>query len=120
MPMSKNKMAGQDNNVLQRPETITFQGHITYLLNDLITFDRAFFVGCIKAPRKTIQKKSIPDDQYWFATYSKRTGTWSSAIPENKKARVLISEEWVNNNLPKITSDQTLSVQTITSFDRTE
>ena len=105
--MFKSKMAGLDEGQQQTPETILFQGHSTYLLNDLITFDRAFFVGCIREPRKTIQKKNIPEDQYWFATYSKRTGVWSPAIPENCKAKVLISEDWVNNNLPKITGDQT-------------
>jgi len=108
--MSKSKMAGlyerQDDNVSQRPETVTFQGHTAYILNDLITFDRPFFVGCIREPRKTIQKKNIPEDQYWFATYSKRTDTWSQGVPENKKAKILISEDWVHNNLPKLTGDQ--------------
>jgi len=108
--MSKSKMAGlyerQDDNVSQRPETVTFQGHTAYILNDLITFDRPFFVGCIREPRKTIQKKNIPDDQYWFATYSKQTNIWALAIPENKKAKILISEDWVRNNLPKFTGNQ--------------
>jgi prophage antirepressor-like protein len=75
-------------------------------LNDLITFDRAFFVGCIKSQRSAIQNKNIPDDQYWFATYNKRTNMWSSAIPENRKAKVLISKEWAHNNLPRLTGDQ--------------
>jgi len=88
------------------PQTIPFQGNNTYLLNDLITFDRPFFVGCIDKPRRTIQKKNIPEDQYWFATYSKRADTWSQALPENKKAKILISEDWVHNNLPKLTGDQ--------------
>jgi len=79
-------MAGIDEGQ-QTPETISFQGHSTYLLNDLITFDRAFFVGCIDKPRKTIQKKNIPDDQYWFATYSKRNDTWSPATPKTVKPR---------------------------------
>ena len=88
------------------PQTIQFQGNSTYLLNDLITYDRAFFVGCIDKPRSTIRKKNIPEDQYWFATYSKKTSTWSPATPESRKAKVLISEEWVNNNVPKFTGDQ--------------
>jgi len=92
---------GQDT-----PQPFIFEGQRVYLLNDLITFDRPFFVGCIREPRKTVQKKNIPDHQYWFATYSKRTDTWSSAIPENKKAKVLISEEWTHNNLPKFTGNQ--------------
>ena len=85
------------------PQTIPFQGNNTYLLNDLITFDRPFFVGCIDKPRRTIQKKNIPEDQYWFATYSERNNTWSQGVPENKKAKILISEDWVHNNLPKLT-----------------
>ena len=87
-------------------QPFTFEGHNVYLLNDLIIFDRPFFVGCIREPRTVIQKKNIPDDQYWFATYSKRTDTWSQAIPENKKAKVLISEDWVHTNLPKLTGNQ--------------
>ena len=104
----KSKMAGLDEGQQQTPEIILFQGHRTYLLNDLITFDRAFFIGCIDKPRTTIQKKNIPGDQYWFATYSKRNDTWSPATPENCKANVLICEEWVHNNLPKFTGDETV------------
>jgi prophage antirepressor-like protein len=88
------------------PNTIPFQGSNVYLLTDLITFDRPFFVGCIREPRKTIQKKNIPAHQYWFATHSKRTNTWALAIPENCKAKILISEEWVHNNIPRLTGNQ--------------
>ena len=76
------------------------------MLNDLIIFDRPFFIGCIDKPRKTVEKKNIPDDQYWYATYSKRNDTWSSAIHKNNKAKILISEEWVHSNLPKFTGDE--------------
>jgi hypothetical protein len=88
------------------PNTIPFQGSNVYLLTDLITFDRPFFVGCIKSQRSVIRKKNIPAHQYWFATHSKRTNTWALAIPENCKAKILISEEWVHNNLPRLTGNQ--------------
>jgi hypothetical protein len=89
-----------------RPEPFSFEGHDVFLLNDLITYDKAFFVGCIEKPRKTILKQNIPDDQYWFASFSERTEQWSKSIPENKKAKILISEEWVHNNLPKFTGNK--------------
>jgi hypothetical protein len=89
-----------------RPESFSFEGHDVFLLNDLITYDKAFFIGCIEKPRKTILKKNIPEDQYWFASFSKRTEQWSRSIPENKKAKILISEEWVHNNLPKFTGNK--------------
>ena len=85
-----------------RPESFSFEGHDVFLLNNLITYDKAFFIGCTR-PRKTILKKNIPEDQYWFASFSERTQQWSRSIPENKKAKILISEEWVHNNLPKFT-----------------
>jgi prophage antirepressor-like protein len=88
------------------PQTILFEVYATYLLNDLIKFDRAFFVGCKNKPRETIQKKNIPEDQYWFATCNKQTNVWSHAISENKKAKLLISQEWVHNNLPKFTGNE--------------
>ena len=84
---------GQDD-----PKIIPFEGRNTYLLNDLMIFDRSFFFGCTGRPRKTIEKKNIPDDQYWYAAYSKRNDTWSPAIPKNLKAKILISEEWVHSN----------------------
>ncbi len=86
-------------------QSFIFEGHNVYLLNDLIAFDRQFFVGCIREPRKIIRKKNIPIDQYWFAIYTKRTDTWSLTFPENRKAKILISEDWVRNNLPKFYED---------------
>jgi hypothetical protein len=86
------------------PQPFIFEGQCVYLLNDLIAFDRSFFVGCIREPRKTIEKKNIPEDQYWFATYFK--GGWFPESPENRKAKILISDEWTHNNLPKFTGNQ--------------
>ena len=53
-------MAGLDEGQPELPQPIVFEGKNVYLLNDLITFDRPFFVGCIDKPRKTIKKKNIP------------------------------------------------------------
>lgn len=103
--MSKDKMAGI-NEGQDDTTPFIFEGHNVYLLNDLIKCDRSFFIGCIKNLRKTIQKKNIPEDQYWFATYSKQTDTWSPSISENCKAKILISEDWVHSNLPKFTGEQ--------------
>jgi len=79
-----------------QPTPFAFEGRNVYLLNDLITFDRQFFVRCIK-PRKAIQKKNIPEDQYWFA--STRKARWALSNAKNKKAKILISEDWVHSNL---------------------
>ena len=87
------------------PQTILFQGENVYILKELIEYDRAFFVGCIKNPRKAIVNKNIPSDQYWYASYSKRTNIWSLSHAGVPKANVLISEKWVHENVPKYTGN---------------
>jgi hypothetical protein len=89
-----------------RPKSFSFEGHDVFLLNDLITYDKAFFIGCVDKPRKTILKQNIPEDQYWFASFSKRAKQWSQSTSKNCKAKILISEEWVHNNLPKFTGNK--------------
>lgn len=89
----------------KKMEPIYFNKNKVYLLNDLITFDRPYFVGCIRKPRDVIQKKGIPEDSYCFATYSKKYNKWSLSNSNVDKARILIKEEWVHNNLPKFTGN---------------
>jgi len=87
------------------PQTILFQGENVYILKELIEYDRAFFVGCIKNPRSAIENKNIPSGQYWYASYSKRTNIWSLSHAGVPKANVLISEKWVHENVPKYTGN---------------
>jgi len=87
------------------PQTILFQGENVYILKELIEYDRAFFVGCIKNPRSAIVNKNIPSDQYWYASYSKRTNIWSLSHAGATKANLLISEKWVHENVPKYTGN---------------
>jgi hypothetical protein len=87
------------------PQTILFEGENVYILKELIEYDRAFFVGCNKNPRKAIKNKNVPSDQYWYASYSKLNNIWSLSHAGATKANLLISEKWVHNNVPKYTGN---------------
>jgi len=87
------------------PQTILFQGENVYILKELIEYDRAFFIGCIRKPRDAIVNKNIPSDQYWYALYSKQSNIWSLSHAGASKANVLISEKWVHENVPKYTGN---------------
>lgn len=100
-------MAGLDEGqeVVQEPTPpvpFIFEGRSVFLLNDLVPFDREFFVGSMKNLRTFIVKKKVPEDAYRYAAYTETAG-WYASNPGNKKAKVLISEEWVRNNFPKYT-----------------
>lgn len=75
-----------------------------FLLNDLVPFDREFFIGSMKNLRTFIVKKKVPQDMYWYAAYTEAAG-WYASNPGNKKAKVLISEDWVRSNFPVYTKD---------------
>ena len=66
-----------------------------------MVFDRPFFVGCIGKIRSIPTKKNIPENLFWYATYSDKTEKWKESTKENKKAKLLIHQDWVCSNLPK-------------------
>ena len=89
------------------PQSFLFENNRVYLANDLVVFDRPFFVGCIGKIRSIPTKKKIPENLFWYATYSDKTEKWKESTKENKKAKLLIHQDWVRSNLPKFTGDQT-------------
>jgi hypothetical protein len=58
-----------------------------------------YFVGCSATILKVIEKKNIPVDQYFFASYSVKTG-YKECSAEYKSRRLLINAEWVEANVP--------------------
>lgn len=58
-----------------------------------------YFVGCSATILKIIEKKSIPIDQYFFASYSIKNG-YKACSADYKSKRILIKAEWVESNVP--------------------
>lgn len=62
----------------------------------------AYFAGCSATVLKIVEKKNIPSDQYFYASYSKVNGWKLLAHDSTYKARkLLIKKEWVEENVPE-------------------
>lgn len=60
----------------------------------------AFFVGCMRSVRKLVERKKIPENCYTFATFIKSSNSWKPSCIEVNKAALLLTEEWVKDNVP--------------------
>lgn len=61
----------------------------------------SYFAGCSATILKIVEKKDIPIDQYFFASYSKVNGWKLLSHDSTYKARkLLITKEWVDENVP--------------------
>lgn len=85
------------------PQLIEFNGYQVYLLDDLIQYDRAYFIGCIKKPRQVIEKKTVSKDQYFIVRKFKNN--WIESTLDVKQAKILLKYEWCHINIPKFSGD---------------
>jgi hypothetical protein len=67
-----------------------------YNCKDIYNHHPTLFHLCSSKPKRIIEKRNIPEDQYTFATFSKKDG-WN--INECYKSQLLIKEEWANIHL---------------------
>jgi hypothetical protein len=90
--------------ILSKPKRIKLNKSTYYNATDLMAYDRAYFVGCSNSVRKIIARKAIKSDQYTYATWSEKY-KWRPSTNQKKpstKAKLLIEEEWVRLNYPKL------------------
>lgn len=79
----------------------TINGTVYYNVNQLRDNYQAYFYGCIKSPKKIIEKKNIPVDCYLFATENKQGYTVYDKVTDNvpKKAIFFMKKEWVDTHI---------------------
>jgi hypothetical protein len=88
----------------QQPELIKVDGRYFYNSKDLQVFKPEFYYGCTTKPRNIITKKGIPNWEYIYATYEKALTRWNKSTESCKKAQLLISKQWVDENYFKSSS----------------
>lgn len=88
----------------QQPQPIKVDGRYFYNSKDLQVFKPEFYYGCTAKPRNIIIKKSIPNWEYIYATYEKSLKKWNPSTATCKKAQLLISKQWVDENYFKSSS----------------
>jgi hypothetical protein len=88
----------------QQPQPIKVDGRYFYNSKDLQVFKPEFYYGCTAKPRNIIIKKGIPNWEYIYATYEKSLKKWNPSTATCKKAQLLISKQWVDENYFKSSS----------------
>jgi len=71
-----------------------------YLSNDVHIIDPAFFPGCHINMRLIIEKKNLKPDNYMFAYI--KNNVWIESTDKYARSKLLLSSDWVENNVPKI------------------
>jgi hypothetical protein len=94
----------------EKPSVITIKGINYYDAKELYTYDKVYFYGCSKSVRLILTKKEIPTEMFEYASNSVKNG-WGFYNKQNKisnKAKLLLNEEWVINNVPKMASENVI------------
>jgi hypothetical protein len=77
--------------------TIHMEGASYHNTKDMLALNPGFFKGVTTTPRRIIDRKKIPANDYVYATMEKGKG-WNLSTDKCKKAQLLISTTWINAN----------------------
>ena len=75
---------------------IDSKGKDYYLADELKEYHPLFFYGCSKTIRQIINRKNIPQEEYLFV--NKLKNKWNITDITSKKAKLLISQNWIEQN----------------------
>jgi hypothetical protein len=82
------------------PQVIIIENNTYYLSNEVYVLDPSFFPGCQINMRLMIDKKNLKPSDYAFG-YIKNE-KWVISNMKYARAKLLITTEWVENNVPKM------------------
>lgn len=71
-----------------------------YLSNEIFVYDPSFFPGCQTNTRLMITKKKLSNEDYTFGYIKNKE--WILSKDTYARSKLLLSSEWVDNNVPKI------------------
>jgi hypothetical protein len=97
------------SNTTPQPQPIKVDGRYYYNSKDLQAFKPEYYYGFSSKPRNIISKKGIPNWEYVYATYEKALTRWNQSNESCKKAQLLISKQWVDENYFKPSSSSSSS-----------
>ena len=70
-----------------------------YIADDVYKLEPHNFIGCSKTSRDIITKKKLTEKDYIYMKYIKSTNEWLKSNSSYRLAKVLITRDWVENNL---------------------
>jgi hypothetical protein len=98
---------------IERPKSFKVGDREYFDAGGLKSYDSDYFRGTSQTIRRIITKKTINQTNYVYATHSKRKG-WSVSTNQEKpssKAKLLLLNTWVFENIPKMKPDSVESVE---------
>ena len=88
---------------MEKPELINIDNNNYYLAENLFNYDTAFFYGCSRI-RTIIDKKRLSKNDFIFGY--KKTNMWIKSSEDYMKSKLLLTEEWTINNVPKMMENE--------------
>ena len=76
---------------------------------ELQAYDIDFYYGCKTRPRNIINKKNIPTTAYIYANFNALRNSWVISTAECKKAQLIISQNWIETNMPSMHNKANIS-----------
>ena len=80
---------------------IVLNNNSYYFVDDVKQICPVFFYGCAKTSRMIIDKRNIDVNNYIYATFAPKTNKWSVSDKSIKSAKLLLTCDWVEKNVPK-------------------
>ena len=72
---------------------IVFNGHDTYLVNDLKTVHPSLFRG-VRSVKGIVTKHNIPNNQHFIVKYIKKTDSYEPSNLTYSRSKILIKKDW--------------------------
>ena len=70
-----------------------------YTADDVFKMEPHSFIGCSKTSRDIVTKKKLDVNDFIYMKYIKSTSKWMPSNSSYRLAKVLITKNWVHNNL---------------------
>lgn len=100
-------------------EQVTIEGSVYYSANQLKDYNPEYFYGCTKSPKKIVDRKNIPNDQYVYASPNKAGyKIYPGVVPS--KAVLYLSKYWAETYIITDKNDIPSLPVAITKVKKTE
>lgn len=86
-------------------EIINLENNKWFDATEFYKIEPETFIGCSKSPRFIIKNKNIKKDDYMYAKYITSTNTWVKSNESYRRAKIIISKEWCENNMKMFNSE---------------
>jgi hypothetical protein len=91
---------------------IVLNNNSYYFVDDVKQICPVFFYGCAKTSRMIIDKRNIDVNNYIYATFAPKTNKWSVSDKSIKSAKLLLTCDWVEKNVPKWKNENGINTNT--------